>query len=648
MKNRVRLSLQLLFFSLVLYVALRPAVDTSYTADFEKYCPLGGVSSLLSKFSQGSMACNMSEVQVSLGLGLLIAVLLIGKLFCSFICPLGTLSEYFGRQGERLGLRINIPHWLDGPMRSLKYIILFITFYYTATTSELFCRTYDPYFFTANLFSHPDALLYYAIPAVVILFAGAFFFRLLWCRYFCPLGALSNIFLSVINITVSTAVFLTAKYFLNPELHLLYLPAVMTIGGMINELFYQKQTVSAFPKIHCDRSRCTSCGLCEKACPQGIKITETDVVRDLDCTLCSDCIHACGKKGALSVMKSKRLKYLAPVSVILVAALSLGASSLMEFSTISERWGSYAASGIKVFEYEGLKNVKCFGSAMSLKEQLSVVNGIVGLDAYASSHRVKIYYDPKTITPDDIKRALFSPVNYVFSEKLKSNDTMLGVFKAHINGMFDALDTEYLTAALSGRKGICGFSTEYGEPVGLTVYYDPSEISERSIVSAIESRSIQISKNGRTETVSAEFSIAGAAKTTEYISVKKYRQRMFIPFNEEFNGYEDYDKRELSVLEFPLPEAEGAGAQDMLLEMASHLSGEGGIVRFETVFDEKAYCRVYFDPALISHIQVSHHLTSPVLHVFVDDSTKEDRRNPFSIDTESGRLYKRSTALVEN
>jgi len=42
------------------------------------------------------MACNMSETQLLLGLGLLLGAVFVGKLFCSYVCPIGTFTEWIG------------------------------------------------------------------------------------------------------------------------------------------------------------------------------------------------------------------------------------------------------------------------------------------------------------------------------------------------------------------------------------------------------------------------------------------------------------------------------------------------------------------------------------------------------------------------
>ena len=51
--------------------------------------------------------------------------LLFHKAFCSWLCPVGTLSEYLWKLGRKL-LRRNfqLPRWVDIPLRGLKYLLL--------------------------------------------------------------------------------------------------------------------------------------------------------------------------------------------------------------------------------------------------------------------------------------------------------------------------------------------------------------------------------------------------------------------------------------------------------------------------------------------------------------------------------------------
>ncbi|MGB7265019.1 MAG: 4Fe-4S binding protein, partial [Terracidiphilus sp.] len=50
---------------------------------------------------------------------------LLKKAFCSWLCPVGTLSECLWKLGRKVfGGNLIIPRWLDIPLRGLKYLLL--------------------------------------------------------------------------------------------------------------------------------------------------------------------------------------------------------------------------------------------------------------------------------------------------------------------------------------------------------------------------------------------------------------------------------------------------------------------------------------------------------------------------------------------
>ena len=58
-------------------------------------------------------------------LAIIVASVVLKKSFCSWLCPIGTLSESLWLLGEKIfGKNIHLPRWLDYPLRSLKYLLL--------------------------------------------------------------------------------------------------------------------------------------------------------------------------------------------------------------------------------------------------------------------------------------------------------------------------------------------------------------------------------------------------------------------------------------------------------------------------------------------------------------------------------------------
>ena len=59
----------------------------------DTYCPFGGIQAFANLISHGSLPCDMSSLQILSGIALLVAVVIFSKLFCAYLCPLGTISD---------------------------------------------------------------------------------------------------------------------------------------------------------------------------------------------------------------------------------------------------------------------------------------------------------------------------------------------------------------------------------------------------------------------------------------------------------------------------------------------------------------------------------------------------------------------------
>jgi polyferredoxin len=94
--------------------------------------------------------------------------------------PAGTIGEWLGKLGEKLKVRITLKGFADKVLRLLKYVLLFITFYFTLKSSELFCKKFDPYYAAVSGFNS-DVELWWALIAIGALLIGSIFFRLFWC-----------------------------------------------------------------------------------------------------------------------------------------------------------------------------------------------------------------------------------------------------------------------------------------------------------------------------------------------------------------------------------------------------------------------------------------------------------------------------------
>jgi polyferredoxin len=201
------------------------------------------------------------------GLFLLIAFLTISwlfrKSFCSWLCPVGTISEYLWRLGrDTFKKNWRLPRPLDLSLRALKYLLMGFFAYAILSMSVAAIRAFleGPYGLVADV-KLMNFFRYLGITGgvtLLVLVVLSVFVQNFWCRYLCPYGALVG------------------------------------LVSMASPLRIRRST-----------TLCIDCGKCARACPSLLPVDRLVSIRSAECTGCLECVASCPVDRALVFSPAK-------------------------------------------------------------------------------------------------------------------------------------------------------------------------------------------------------------------------------------------------------------------------------------------------------------------------------------------------------
>lgn len=632
MKSKIRLILQLIVVGIIIRV-----VTAGW--DIEAFCPLGGILSFGTRLYQNTMACSMSEVAIFMALALLIGALAVGKLFCGYVCPIGFISEWFGKLGKKIRLHFLLPKGVDRPFRLFKYLLLFFVLYYTVTTSELFCKKFEPYYGLTTWFGH-DTVLWWTLGSVAIVILGSMLFKQFWCKYVCPLGAVSNMFVNIYLVLIPFALFFLVRMMV-PGLSVAWLIGGLAVLGFAWEVGFFRNVPLPLTKITVDQSTCTHCTLCTKACPYGIEVDSYTKVDHPDCMICSECAYACKATKSIAINRSRGLLWLPPVLVILLPLFGFMLSTQYEFPTLQKRWGDFETlENIQTYKQSDISNIKCYGTSMALYRQIQDKRGIYGVDTYAKSHSVTVFYNPDEISEMGVKAAIFNPRRYKTRNIAPGALDSLSVWEVGVENFFDLEDNMNLVRLLRKDDHVYGFETNFGEPVVARVFYNSDSTFTAGIRKIIdETKELETTVRDKERTYEMDFTCDGAGLDLGKVDLAFYLQRMFGSYNKAFNDYDLADKEMLEIYEIGMPNAENFMVRRRLSYLVSHLSADSAIVRFSTSFEGgRTVAHVFFDPSRTDTALIYGMLTTDTLAYFQRDGSMGRRVNDFEFALPARRI----------
>ena len=453
-------------------------------ADPEAYCPMGGLQAFATYLAQNSLPCSMSSLQVMMGLALVAAVVLFSKLFCGYLCPLGTVQDIIKRLRVKFRIKsVKIANGsaIDKILRIIKYALLFLIFYMTVEESELFCKNLDPYYAVATGFQG-EITLWMSIVSICVLVIGSLVVDMFWCRYLCPLGAISNSLKFWVWIGVLFGVYFAANV-IGTGIPWAVLLGAFCIIGYLLEVFNAKPKYQILHVLK-NESACNNCGLCQKMCPYHIDLRtfHNGKINHVDCTLCGECIAACANKALnVGIKENKVGKFRKVVPALLAVALTLfgiWAGGKIELPTIDMKWNTedVASENLQTTTFDNLRTLKCYGSAMTFKAKMEKVPGVHGVKVFVTRQSADILYNTEATSPEKIREAIYIPSRCKVQQLDPSVTTSLKTVVIRTEGMYEKGDLDNLGAMLkeTGRK-IYWLESEFACPLIVRVIMDAGE-----------------------------------------------------------------------------------------------------------------------------------------------------------------------------
>ena len=268
--QRIRRVVQTVFLLLNMYVGVvfvlfvrqferydpQPAIQRP--AGIEGWLPIAGLMNLKAALLTGEFPLIHPAATVLIATFLGVS-LLFRNAFCGWLCPVGTLSELLWKTGRKTFKgNVRLWHWIDIPLRSLKYILLglFLWVVITMPVPAIEAFLHSPYGLIADV-KMLNFFRYLSVTAAVFIGVTALlsiFIRNFWCRYLCPYGAL------------------------------------MGLASLLSPLWIKR-----------DPDKCIDCAKCAQACPSHLPVDRRLAVRSAECLGCLECVAVCPAEGALDL-----------------------------------------------------------------------------------------------------------------------------------------------------------------------------------------------------------------------------------------------------------------------------------------------------------------------------------------------------------
>jgi ferredoxin len=271
--KKIRVAVSIVFFLLIsaLFLDFNNTLSPKYTNYFTF---LQFIPSLI-KFLSAAGIASIGFIIV------LILTVLFGRVYCSSICPVGTLQDVFSFISKNF--RKNRYYHLLKPADILRYSFLGISVVFFLSGSLFVINLLDPYSNFGRIYTQllkPLLLNCYNFAAVSLENINLYWINPVEMR-----GTVhyTILFPLVFLLLVFVLSFFSGRLFCN---------TVCPVGSLLGLL----SKISLF-KIKIDENNCIGCKLCERACKSGCIDKKEKTVDFSRCVACYNCFTVCPSEG---------------------------------------------------------------------------------------------------------------------------------------------------------------------------------------------------------------------------------------------------------------------------------------------------------------------------------------------------------------
>ena len=238
------------------------------------------------QFLPAVLALNFGVV-----IGLVLLTLLMGRIYCSVICPLGVLQDIFGWLGKKVKKN---RYTYSKPMSILRYVmlgVLVVALVAGFTSIGALIAPYSAFGRIATTFLAPvyqwgnNLLASWAESAN----SYAFYSVDIWWK-----GGATF----VVALVTLTTLFVLA--FKNGRTYCNTICPVGTVLGFLSRYSYLKPVI--------DTTKCNGCGLCARNCKASCIDSKNHAIDYSRCVVCLDCIDKCRQGAIKYVPRSKAVQ----------------------------------------------------------------------------------------------------------------------------------------------------------------------------------------------------------------------------------------------------------------------------------------------------------------------------------------------------